>query len=471
MTERARVLVVDDKPNMLRLMTKVLQKEFEVRVAGSGEEAIRHLTSRNVDAVLCDLRMPDMDGLDVLRQTQRLQPRAAFVLMTAYASVGTAVEALKLGAYDYVSKPFDPEEVLLLLRRAVASVQLDPNGSQVPSGTKDSVLPGVIGRSGSMRSLAALVAKVAQSDLTTLILGETGTGKERVARAIHELSPRRAGRLLAINCAAIPPDLLETELFGHAKGAFTGATRERKGLFEEANGGSLFLDEIGDLRPSLQAKLTRVLEERVVRRVGEVQERPIDVRLIAATHRDLELMVKESSFREDLWYRLNVALVEVPPLRARPDDIEQLAQYFLSESAARSPHLKARGFSAEAKLALERFDWPGNVRQLRSAVERATVLSAGEEIQVEDLPRELQPTSEKDVGFELSSLTWAEAMERGRLELGKRYLTEVLRASCGRVAEAARSAGVERESFYRLLRRHEVDPVSFRNGMDEEREE
>jgi two-component system response regulator HydG len=268
---------------------------------------------------------------------------------------------------------------------------------------------------------------------------------------------------LAINCAAIPPELLESELFGHAKGAFTGAVTDKRGLFEEANGGSLFLDEIGDMLPSLQAKLTRVLEERKVRRVGEASERPIDVRLIAATHRDLEKMVEAETFRQDLWYRLNVALVELPPLRVRREDIELLAAHFLRAQSERSRGNSARTFSHAALEALIAYDWPGNVPQLRSAVERASVVAEGEEIQVSDLPPEVLRSAfagEDDPA--LAAGTWAQACELGRHQAGKRYLEAVLRRFDGQVPEAAQHAGVERESFYRLLKKHEVDPLEFR---------
>jgi len=453
------ILVVDDKRNMLRLMAKVLKSDATVRTAENGGEALRVLASEHVDVVLCDLKMPDMDGLDVLRASKRLRPAAEFVLMTAYATVGTAVEALKLGAFDYLTKPFEPEAARAVLLRASSRVNLSgPDPDADPE-----VLPGVIARSSAMEALAQLVRRVADSDVTTLILGETGTGKERIARAVHSLSPRGSKRFVAVNCAAIPPALLESELFGHVKGAFTGASSQRKGLFEEADGGTLFLDEIGDMRPSLQAKLTRALEERTIRRVGEGRERAVDVRLIAATHRDLEAMVATGSFREDLWYRLNVALVSIPPLRQRPEDIEILAYHFLRQQAERGHTRTQRGFTHAALDTLLAFEWPGNVRQLRSAVERASVMASGEEIDRVDLPPELlRAGAASDEDPELSAGTWSHALELGRARAGTRYLQAVLRRSDGNVAQAAAHAGVERESFYRLLRKHGVDPADFR---------
>ncbi|MEO0325307.1 MAG: sigma-54 dependent transcriptional regulator [Myxococcota bacterium] len=458
---RPVLLVVDDKKNMTRLMAKVMRDDATVLTAGNGTEALAVLEREPVHAVLCDLKMPDMDGLEVLRACKRLQPGAEFVLMTAFASVGTAVEALKLGAYDYLTKPFEPDTARSVLLRALARARLA--GSARP----EEVLPGVIAGSRSMQELADFVTRVADGGVTTLLLGETGTGKERIARAVHQLSRRASARFVALNCAAVPAELLESELFGSAKGAFTGASAHRLGLFEEAHGGSLFLDEIGDMRPSLQAKLTRALEERAVRRVGEAHERPVDVRLIAATHRDLEAMVRRGTFREDLWYRLNVALVRIPPLRDRAEDIPALAHHFLRQLAEADGEKPAAGFSALALQALSDFRWPGNVRQLRSAVERAFVVARGPEIDVVDLPPEVLQTEPAAGHAALTEGTWAEALERGRADVGRRYLEALLRRYRGQVARAAHHAGVERESFYRLLRKHGVDAAGFRAPADD----
>lgn len=452
------LLVVDDKRNMVRLMAKVMGDTAIVRTAECGADAVRILGEEAVDVVLCDLRMPDMDGLEVLRKCKQLRPRAVFVLMTAYATVDTAVHALKLGADDYLTKPFEPQAARDVLVRALARAD---TGHPQASGPE--VLPGLVARSPVMRELAELVRRLADSDATTLVLGETGTGKERVARALHSLGPRRDERFVALNCAAVPVDLLESELFGHCKGAFTGATRDRKGLFEEASGGSLFLDEIGDMRLSLQAKLTRVLEERAVRRVGEASERPVDVRVIAATHRNLEAMVAAGTFRKDLWYRLNVALVRLPPLRDRSQDIEILARHFLEQQVERNPNRRARRFSSAAQASMQSFAWPGNVRQLQAAVERACVVAGEHEIQLGDLPPELGATSETSDPSLLEG-TWAQALDRGRAEYGRRYLVALMRRFEGRVAQAANHAGVERESFYRLLRKYGVDASTFRHA-------
>jgi len=458
---RSTVLVVDDKRNMLSLMKKVLRADARVLTAESGLDALKILEAEPVDVVLCDLRMPDMDGVEVLKLCKRVRPQAEFILMTAYASVATAVEALRLGAYDYLIKPFEPQAGRAVVLRAMGRAATSLPGTE-ESTADDEVLPDMLARSSAMRELSKLVTRVAASDVTVLLLGETGTGKERVARALHRLSTRSTQRFVAVNCAAIPAELLESELFGYVKGSFTGANKDRPGLFEEANTGTLFLDEIGEMRFSLQAKLTRALEERAVRRLGESAERRLDVRLIAATHRDIEAMVKNESFREDLWYRLNVAVVRIPPLRERRDDIELLAAHFLREL----PPMRERrlaGFTPAAVEAMEQYDWPGNVRQLRAAVERASVVTTAERIDVGDLPPEVVKVAASRVSnSSLGTLSWAEAQQRGRREIARRYLQEVLRRHDGHVGEAAAHAGVERESFYRLLRRYGIEPDEHR---------
>jgi two-component system response regulator HydG len=464
---RPLVLVVDDKPNMLRLMAKVLHTDVRVCTAERGAEAVRLLEAEPVDAVLSDLRMPDMDGLQLLQASKRLRPRSEFILMTAYASVSTAVEALRLGAYDYLTKPFEPEAARAVVlkalgRSAVPSAAAPPAAKVVAS--KDEVLPGMVAASSAMRELAALAKRIAQSDATAVLMGETGTGKELLARAVHKLSPRARQRFVAVNCAAIPAELLESEFFGYAKGSFTGAAKDHPGLFEDAHRGTLFLDEIGELPRPLQAKLTRALEERAVRRLGESTERPVDVRLIVATHRDLEAMVKEETFRRDLWYRLNVAVMRIAPLRERLEDIELLAKHFLRERLSASPNPKISGFSDAALAALRSYDWPGNVRQLRAAIERASVVATGEQIEIGDLSPELLIRGHTaDEVVDLASLTWTQALEKGREETARRYLEEVLSKYEGRVADAAAHAQVERESFYRLMRRFNVDPDAYRS--------
>jgi two-component system response regulator HydG len=462
------VLVVDDRSNMLRLMQKVLRRDARVLTVERGMEAIRVLEAERAAVVLCDLKMPDVDGLEVLRATKQLRPETEFILMTAHGSVSTAVDAMRLGAYDYLTKPFEPEAARAVVLRALnRSAAVTPHEAVAHGPIAIEILPGMIGTSRAMQELGKFVRKVAASDSTTLILGETGTGKERIARAIHGLSPRASQRFVALNAAAIPSELVESELFGYARGSFSGAGRDRPGLFEEAHKGTLFLDEIGEMRPSLQAKLTRAIEERAVRRLGESRERDIDVRLIAATHRDLAAMVKGGGFREDLWYRLNVASIQVPPLRERREDIEVLAAHFLRELAGTMPERRVEGFTKEAMAALQGYSWPGNVRQLRAAVERARVVGGGTLVEADDLPAEVRQADDGARAPDFASLPWQEAMDQARDEAARRYLLAVLRRVGNKVAAAAQHAGVERESLYRLLRKHGVRPVEGDGETDE----
>lgn len=465
------ILVVDDKPNMAAMLAKVLGKLARVVTARGVRAAMEMLERESIAVILCDLRMNDGDGLQVLGAVRARWPGVPFILMTAYASVPTAVQAMREGAYDYVTKPFETEALKALVERALTRAAVLQGAHHT---NEEDGFGSMIGRSPAMLGIYRLIDRVAPTDATTLILGETGTGKELVARAIHDRSPRAQSRFIAVNCAAIPRSLIESELFGHARGAFTGATSDRPGLFEEAHGGTLLLDEIGELRPTIQAKLTRVLEERAVRRIGESRERKVDVRVIAATHRDLRAMVKAGSFREDLWFRLNVCVLELPPLRERPGDIPLLAQRFLAE---RAPHARASAtrFSQAALDALCAYRWPGNVRELRSAVERAAILETAAEITLSSLPIEIQglnnPREQLANDEELARLTYREAVDVSRAETNRRYLEAVLRRFRGDVSAAATHAGIERESFYRLLRRAGLSAEEFREAVGKSNEE
>jgi two-component system response regulator HydG len=448
---------------MVGLAVRVLEDLAQVVAAGSVREALAVLQREAVDAIVCDLRLPDGDGLEILRAAKALVPPPPFLLMTAFASVETAVQAMREGAYDYVTKPFDPEDLRALVEGALAC-------SRAAHPTDPHALEGLgplLGKSPKMRGLFAMLQRVAASSTTILVMGETGTGKELVARALHDLSPRRKRPFFAINCAAIPRDLLESELFGHVRGAFTGAQSDRPGLFESAEGSTLLLDEIGDMRTALQAKLTRVLETRAVRRVGDARERGVDVRIVAATHQDLRAMVKDGRFREDLWFRLNVCCLELPPLRERREDIPLLASHFLSE---RGPLVgaTATAFSPEALDRLVAYHWPGNAREMRSVVERAALLETGAVIGAASLPREvtgegthLAPTDDY-----LGGLSLREAQDLSRDEMNRRYLTVQLRRLGGDVSAVAAQAGIERESVYRLLRQYGLLAGPFREAAE-----
>jgi two-component system response regulator HydG len=458
------VLVVDDKPNMLTLFGKLLGKQARVVTARGVREAIARLEEETVSAVVCDLRMADGDGLAVLRAVQARRPGTPFILMTAYASVPTAVQAMREGAYDYVTKPFEPEQMRALVERALTEASI--RGVATGPGETAETFTGMIGRSSAMIELFRMIERIAGTDATVMVLGETGSGKELVSRAIHERSSRTGKRMVAVNCAAIPRSLIESELFGHVRGSFTGATADRAGLFEEADGGTLFLDEIGELRLDVQAKLTRVIEERTVRRIGDSRERKVDVRLIAATHRDLRAMVGQGAFREDLWFRLNVCVLRIPPLRERREDIMLLARHFLAE---RGPLVKspALGFSQQAAAALLSHGWPGNVRELRSAVERAAIVETTPEIRIASLPEEIRggsaPGLRSRPAADLTDMTFQEASDTARDDANRRYVESILNKYGGDVAQAASHAGIERESLYRLMRRFGLNARAFRH--------
>ena len=458
----ARILVVDDKPNMRSLLTKILGDLGEVVTAEGGRRALELLAQRPFDLVISDIRMPDIDGEELLRQVREMESPPECILMTAYATVETAVAALRLGAYDYLTKPFDPDDARAVVERALSrrGVGQVARTDSFPDGWH-----GLIGRSPKMQAVFGLLNKVAATDASVLLLGESGTGKELLARAIHDASPRASKRFVALNCAAIPATLMESELFGYAKGAFSGAANARGGLFEEADGGTLFLDEIGDMRRALQAKLTRALEERAVRRIGEAHERPVNVRIISATHRNLPALVAQGAFREDLFYRINTCMVNVPPLREREGDIPLLAEHFLRQQSAATG--RKCELTAPALSALVAYGWPGNVRELRSAIERAAIVSEDGRLSRATLPPETLKGIERAAEVapdNLSDLPYRDAVQRLRTEGVRRYLEAVLTRFNGNVTAAADHADVERESFYRLCRQHGINPNEFRSS-------
>jgi two-component system response regulator AtoC len=386
------VLVVDDEESMRHLLNVILtDRGYEVRAVSNGEDALRELSSRDYDLVLSDVRMPRMDGLVLLRRALELHPELTFIVMSAYGTHDTAIEAMKAGAYDYVSKPFKPDEVVLVLRKAEERLRLSRENRRLRSElAKGFRIENFIGSSPALQEMLRQVRRVAPTKTTVLLTGESGTGKELVARALHELSPRAAMPFVAVNCGAIPAELLESELFGHVRGAFTDASRDKKGLAAEADGGTLFLDEIGELPLALQVKLLRFLEDEQVRRVGDTRSERVDVRVVAATARDLARAVKEGQFREDLFYRLNVVNVRLPALRERPDDVPALVEHFLAKYRRLRPEEPLTGVSPQALEVLRAHRWPGNVRELEHAVERAVVLADGPLVQEDDLPDEVR---------------------------------------------------------------------------------
>ncbi len=382
-----RVLVVDDEENIRLVVKSLLRKNgYEVGVADSGEAALGMVDSFGPDVILTDVRMPKMGGLDLLATLRAKQHPATVIVMSAYGNIDMALEAMKAGAYDYISKPFKPEELILVLRKAEERETLRRENRALKEQIKGKEqFQSILAKSPSMTAIFKIITKITEFKTTVLISGESGVGKELVAKAIHNSSNRKTRPFVAINCGAIPENLLESELFGHKKGAFTDASADRHGLFEEANGGTLFLDEIGELPLNLQVKLLRVLQEETIRKLGDAKDIKVDVRIIAATHRDLSAEVAAGRFREDLFYRINVLPIVVPPLRLRREDIAILLDHFLDRNNARLG-TQIRGVSAEARKVLMDYSWPGNVRELENTIERAMVLCDTDVVQAPDLP-------------------------------------------------------------------------------------
>ncbi|MBI4609261.1 MAG: sigma-54-dependent Fis family transcriptional regulator [Candidatus Rokubacteria bacterium] len=387
MAEPFRVLVVDDEPAQLELVAGFLRKHgFEVLEAGDGRSALEQFRKAPFDLILTDQKMPGLSGLALLEAARGITPEVAVIVLTAYGTIETAVAAIKAGATDYLTKPLNLDELLHRINQVSERQRLVTENRELREAlTERHRVEGIVGESGRMQEVLSLVRRVAPTDTTVLIRGESGTGKELIAKAIHYASPRAAGPLVRVNCAALPESLLEAELFGHEKGAFTGAVASRKGRFEVADGGSLFLDEIGDLPSHLQVKLLRVLQEREFERLGSSRPIPVNVRLLAATHRDLEAFIRDGRFRDDLYYRVNVVTLTVPPLRERREDIPPLIDHFL-EKVSRRDGKAITGLTRAAREALLRYDYPGNVRELENLVERAVVLSRDDVIGIEDLP-------------------------------------------------------------------------------------
>jgi len=391
MVERERILVIDDEKNMRHMLAVLLEKEgYEVATAGDGKEGLKFAGETYFDVIVCDLKMPVMDGMAFLERFQEMKLESTVIVMSAYGTLDTAIEAMKRGAYDYVSKPFKADEILLTLRKAEERERLRRENRRLQQSVQERYsFANMIGRSPAMQEIFGTITKVAEYKTTVLITGESGTGKELIARAIHYHSPRAQAPLVTVNCGAIPESLLESELFGHRKGAFTDAIRDKRGLFEEAHGGSIFLDEIGELPRSLQVKLLRVLQEEEIKRLGDTRPVKIDVRVLAATTKDLAGEVRAGRFRDDLFYRINVLQVTVPPLRERAGDVGLLIQHFVDKTAKRLG-LQVNQVNPAALRALQRYSWPGNVRELENVIERAMVMAGERTIELEDLPPDLQ---------------------------------------------------------------------------------
>ncbi|GMV14963.1 MAG: sigma-54-dependent Fis family transcriptional regulator [Polyangiaceae bacterium] len=445
----ARILIADDDASMCSMLSAHLTKRgFEVETFTSAQAAFGAHRSRDFDVVVTDLNMAGMDGLELCERVVQNSPQTPVVLITAFGSLETAIGAIRAGAYDFVPKPFEIETFLLAIERAARHRELQAEVTRLRSVVAGaSRFDDMLGESAAMRRVFELIERVADSDTSVLVTGESGTGKELVARALHRRSARRDGPFVPVNCAAVPEALLESELFGHTRGAFTDARTARSGLFVEASGGTLFLDELGEMPLGLQPKLLRALEERVVRPIGASAEVPFDVRLVAATNTDLESAVEEGRFRADLFYRINVLQIDLPPLRRRDNDTLLLAQRFVEQCAERSGK-RVTGLSAPAAQKLLAYAWPGNVRELKNAIERAVTLARYAEVVVEDLPEKIQDYRRSRSDGDEPLLPMA--------EVERRHVGRVLEATGGNKAEAARILGFDRTTLYRKLQRYDL---------------
>ena len=443
-----RVLVVDDEKGVREALRQLLEyEEIEVRAIDSGTEALKAYSEFLPHLVLLDVKMAGVDGLETLAQLRALDERARVVMISGHGTIQTAVEATQLGAYDFLEKPLDTDRILLTLRNAFARSDLEAENERLRTNVANQF--DIVGTSRPIRDVLEIIAKVAPTPARALILGENGSGKELVARALHAGSPRAAKPFVEVNCAAIPNELIESELFGHMRGSFTGAFADRAGKFELADGGTLFLDEVGDMSLDAQAKVLRTLQEGVVTRIGAATTASVDVRVIAATNKKLEEEIEAGRFRQDLYYRLNVVPIEVPPLRARKDDIPQLVERFVSDLAVYGG-LKSKPFTEAALAALQQRNWPGNVRELRNAVERLLILSSGPGVDVADVERLTGPAAETSVG----ALVQCETFEEFKQEAERAFLMGKLEGHDWNVSETARKLAMPRSNLYKKIEKY-----------------
>jgi len=454
--EKPLLLIVDDEPGSRYGIRKALtQFRFSVQEATTGKEALDKIRQLAPDLVILDVNLPEMDGLSVLSEVQRENPMLPVIVITAYGSERIAVDAMKRGAYDYVSKPYDIDELRLVVSRALERLELKQENIQLRKELeRRSGFGPILGQTITMRKVYDMVEKVSLSDITVLIHGESGTGKELVAREIHRRSSRHNKPFITMNCAALPENLIESELFGHERGAFTGAVRQRKGKFELAADGTIFLDEIGDMSLNTQSKILRILQEKKFERLGGDQTLEVDVRILSATHKDLLVEIQNGNFRNDLYYRLKVIDIEIPPLRDRKEDIPLLVEHYLSEFSKKH-NKKMEGIDPEGLRLFLRYHWPGNVRQLVNTLERAVVLASGSVLRKEDLPNELElPSGFSDSYLDdLMHLPFKQAKEKIVTRFMKEYLTKRLNDNEGNISHTAAELGIRRQSLQAMMRR------------------
>jgi two-component system response regulator PilR (NtrC family) len=448
---KGKILVVDDERSMREILEIFLKSEgYSVLVANNGESAMEILKHDLFDLIITDMKMPKVGGLELLKHVKEISPDTVVVIFTAFGTTESAVEAMKLGAFDYITKPFQMDDIRLVVKNALEKQKLQQDVSILKGQLKPPSLENILGRSPSMLELFSIISKTAESNANVLITGESGTGKELVAKAVHGLSPRKDRHFVAINCAAIPEGLLESELFGYMKGAFTGAAANKQGLFELANEGTLFLDEIGEMPFSLQAKLLRVIEDGTFRRLGGISDLKVDVRVISATNKDIKALIEKGQFREDLYFRLNVLSVRIPPLRERGDDIPLLIAHFLKKFAG-----DKKKFSPEAVEMLKNYQWKGNVRELENIIERVVLLCDRAVIGVENLPEEIRSVSAstKEIAVPRGGIDFEKIIE----EMEKAYLLKALEQTNGGKTEAAKLLNLTFRSFRHKLKKYGIE--------------
>ncbi len=465
------ILIVDDEKSILDLLGVVFKKEgYQVETCPGTPKAVELVDQGDFDVLICDIKMPQVDGMDLLKRAKEKHPLIPVIMITAYGSVKQAIEALKIGAADYVMKPFDVEELKILVAHALEERRIREENILLKKSFRDAAsFENMLGKSKAMQEVFSLIEKVASTDATVLVTGESGTGKEMAAKAIHSLSRRRDHAFVSINCAALPENLLESELFGHVKGSFTGAVVDKRGMFETAHSGTILLDEIGEMAAWTQVKLFRVLQERTVRRVGGTQEIPVDVRIIAATNQDLRKRIEEGKFREELFYRLNVVSFEMPPLRKRVEDVPLLVTHFLQKHCGRMGR-KLKRLTPEVVGILETYPWPGNVRELENLMERIVAVEERETITIGCLPADLLNSKPKGEGLPL--LQPGFSLEAYLDHISKKYIQEAGQAAGGNMRKMADLLGVSYRTMRYLLDKYQIksfkrgEPGDNRNGAD-----
>ena len=460
--KKEKILVIDDEPDMLSTCKKFLTREgYKVAVAERGSDGLEVFDAQPHDLVITDLKMPGMDGMEVLREVKQRRPETVVVMFTGYGTIQDAVLAMKEGAFDFITKPFTPDQLTVTVERALKQLRLEVENKALREQLEQQFhFDNIIGQSPAMQRVFGMIRKIADTQANVLITGGSGTGKELIARSIHANSGRKRQSFVPLNCGGLPEHLVESELFGHEKGSFTGAVTSRSGLMEHASGGTFFLDEISELPLNLQVKLLRVLEERKIRKVGSNRETEIDIRLISATNRDLESMVGDGDFREDLYYRVNTFVIRVPPLRERVEDIPLLSDHFLKHYL-KTTDKEIEGISQEAIELLCKHPWPGNVRELQHVMERAVALASIEQIRPEDLPDSLGRQDRRGIGDDRFHLPFKEAKETVVEEFERAYIENLLTAHGGNITRAAEQSGIDRRSLHRLLTKHQIDASAF----------